>query len=102
LTEWEAYEKVSGPLGPERFDLLFADLASVIANAQRAKSQRPYRPDQFMRKWDPDAPPPRNPEMDGEEMLRAVKKLHRGMARERKGGTGGDDQRSHDPDRDRH
>lgn len=71
-------------------DILFGQLMSVIANAQRSKSQRPYRPDQFIPKWDPKAPEARRPEMDGEQLLRTVKRLHRGMTR--RGGQVGDDQ----------
>lgn len=89
LTEWQAYERVAGPLGAERIDILFARLMSVIANANRSKSQRPYSAEQFMPKWDPEALPDRRPEMDGEQMLRAVKRMHRGMAG-RRGAEGGD------------
>lgn len=56
---------------------------SVIANANRGKSTRPYRADQFIPKWDPEAPQAAKPVMDGEEMLRAVKRMHRRMAGER-------------------
>ena len=54
-------------------------LASVIANVNRTKSQRPYRAEQFIPKWDRDAPPERTPEMDGRDMLRAVKRAHKAM-----------------------
>jgi len=78
LTEWQAYEQVAGPLGDARVDVLFAQLMSVIANVNRGKSQRPYRAEQFMPKWDPGAPEQKRPGMDGEQMLRAVKRMHRG------------------------
>lgn len=79
LTEWEAYERVAGPIGDDRFDRLFAMLASVIANVNRTKKQRPYRAEQFMPKWDPKAPVERKPEMSDEDMLRAVKRAHKAL-----------------------
>jgi hypothetical protein len=60
-------------------DYLFAMLATVIANANRAKRTRPYKADQFMPKWDAKAPAERKQEMSGEDMLRAVKRLNRTM-----------------------
>jgi len=54
-------------------------LMSVIANSNRGKKQKPYKPDQFMPKWDPEAPPERRPAMDGQEMLRAVKQAHKAL-----------------------
>jgi hypothetical protein len=81
LVEWEAYERISGPLGPERTDQLFAQLTAVIANVNRPKSRKPYRVEEFIPKWDPEAPPERKPEQSPEEMLRAVKSMHRRMTR---------------------
>lgn len=52
---------------------------SVLANVNRGKRQRPYTAQQFMPKWDPEAPPERKPEMSGEEMLEAVKGYQRTM-----------------------
>lgn len=85
LTEWEAYERVAGPVGPERLDLLFASLMSTIANVNRSKKTKPFKPEQFMPRWDPKARPTPRPEMSGEDMLRAVKGYHRRM-----GGARGD------------
>jgi hypothetical protein len=75
LTEWEAYEAVAGPLGPARLDALFAQLMSVLANVNRSRRQRPYTAEQFMPQWDAEAPKQRRPEMSGEEMLRAAKRM---------------------------
>ena len=82
LTEWQAYERVAGPLGSTRVDALFAQLMSVIANVNRGKSQRPYRAEQFLPRWDPEAPAEHRPEMDGEQILRAVKRAQRRMTGE--------------------
>jgi hypothetical protein len=54
-------------------------LMSVIANSNRGKRQKPFKPEQFMPKWDPTAPPERPREMDGHEMLRAVKRAHKAL-----------------------
>jgi hypothetical protein len=54
-------------------------LASVVANVNRGRSQRPYSAEQFMPKWDKDARPDRRPEMSAEDMLRAVKRAHKAM-----------------------
>ena len=81
IGEWEAYERVAGPLGAARHDELFAMLMALIANVNRAKSRRPYRTDEFRPRWDPDAPPTPRPQQTPEEMLKAVKKLHRSMTR---------------------
>jgi hypothetical protein len=88
VAEWQAYETVAGPLGPARTDYLFGMLASVIANVNRPKRARPYKAEQFVPKWDADARPERKPEMDGHEMLSAVRKINRtlsGKGRARRG-----------------
>lgn len=54
-------------------------LCSVIANSNRGKSSRPFTPAQFVPKWDPKALPERQPEMTGEDMLRAVKRAHKAL-----------------------
>lgn len=54
-------------------------LASVIANANRSKRAKPYTPQQFIPKWDSKAPAEQRPEMSGEEMLRAAKRITRTM-----------------------
>lgn len=97
LNEWEAYELVAGPIGRERDDQLFAQLQATIANAQRSKKQRPYKAEQFVPRWGrrrPDGP------MSGEDMLRTVKGLHRGMVDKGRGtGTDGDARRPAHQDR---
>ena len=44
LSEWAAFERIEGPLGLERADMQAAIVASVIANTNREKNQRPYLP----------------------------------------------------------
>lgn len=52
LTEWIAYEQVTGILGPERLDLLHSITAAAVANTARGKGQRAARPADFVPKWD--------------------------------------------------
>jgi hypothetical protein len=73
LTEWMAYEKITGPLGGGRDDIHMAVLASVIANTARGKRGRTARPKDFLPKWDTDR------RMDWREMLAAVKQINRRM-----------------------
>jgi hypothetical protein len=67
ITEWMAYEQVSGPLGPERMDSLIAMLTATVANTARGKGSTASTPKDFMPKWD------RGARQDWREMLSAVK-----------------------------
>lgn len=40
LSEWQAYERVTGPLGPQRGDHQVAMLAAVLANTARDPKKR--------------------------------------------------------------
>ncbi|MFJ2162578.1 DUF4035 domain-containing protein [Streptomyces sp. NPDC087856] len=40
LTEWMAYEKMTGPLGRRRHDIQAATISSTIANANRGKGRK--------------------------------------------------------------
>ncbi|MFD3352733.1 phage tail assembly protein T [Streptomyces fradiae] len=51
LTEWMAYEQITGPLGPERLDVLHSILAATVSNAARAKGRKAV-PKDFMPQWD--------------------------------------------------
>jgi hypothetical protein len=51
LTEWMVYEEENGPLGPGRSDQLAALVAAVIANANRSKRGRTFKPADFMPRW---------------------------------------------------
>lgn len=67
-----AYEKVTGPLGPERMDLLMAMQTAVIANTARGKGKK-ARAEDFLPKWD------QGPQksQDWRDMLAAVKTYNR-------------------------
>lgn len=51
LTEWLAYLQLE-PQGEERADLRAGIIASTIANVNRKKGTRVFRPDEFMPKFD--------------------------------------------------
>ncbi|HEY5836172.1 phage tail assembly protein T [Streptomyces sp.] len=73
LTEWMAYEQITGPLGAARDDLLMSILASVVANAARGKKGQRARPKDFLPQWD------RGRRMGWQEMLAAVKAINKRM-----------------------
>lgn len=50
LTAWMVYERLHGPLGPERFDHLNSLLSAVIANAFSDKGKA--QPKDYMPRWD--------------------------------------------------
>lgn len=63
LSEWQAYERITGPLGPARDDLHAGIIAATIANSNRGKGQAPYKPSQFIPKWDPQPQAPEHMKM---------------------------------------
>lgn len=84
LTEWIAYEKITGPLGPARGDILHGIQTAVMANTAIAKGRKAHAKD-FVPDWD------RGKEPDWEQMLATARALT-----SRLGGTdltlrGGDD-----------
>jgi hypothetical protein len=74
LTEWMAYEKISGPLGPERIDVLSSIVAATVANTARGKGQRAKEPADFLPEWDQGAEARAR---DWEQMLTTVKAMNR-------------------------
>ncbi len=57
---------------------MFGMLASVFANANRSKKRRPFKPEDFIPKWDNPARWQRAEQSD-EDMLRVVRRLNRAM-----------------------
>ena len=86
LTEWMAYENVTGPLGPERLDLLFGILTATVSNGSRSKGQRAKEPKDFIPAWDQGAK--RQP-ADWRQMLATVTTMNArlGGANLREGGS---------------
>jgi len=74
VSEWQAYERLSGPLGGARGDLSAAIIASTIANVNRGKGQPPYKPSRFIPDWDPKPQSPEHMKM----IVRAMNKAFGG------------------------
>lgn len=83
LTEWMAFERIEGPLGPRRSDFHAAQIVAAIAQSNAKKGKR-YKLSDFLLAWDR-----RKPHQSPQEMLRAVKALNRRMGG-REVVTGGD------------
>lgn len=74
LTDWEAYETITGPLDAgHRADVLAGILAATIANAapRRKGSSRVFRPSEFMPEWGGRRP------QTWEQQLAAVREINR-------------------------
>lgn len=54
LSEWMAFERLEGPIGPWRRDFHAGMVASVLANIHRdkKKKKKPFSPDDFIPDWD--------------------------------------------------
>lgn len=65
LSEWAAYERITGPLGADRGDVQAAIIAATVANTARSKG-RVLQPKDFVPKWD------RPKAMTPEEMWQAA------------------------------
>lgn len=79
LTEWMAFEKMTGPLGRRRNDIQAATIAATIANANRGKGGKKFKIVDFLVEYDRVRKSP-------EQMLEAIKSLHREMGGEEHGG----------------
>ncbi|MGW6243867.1 phage tail assembly protein T [Streptomyces roseolus] len=51
MTEWMAYERITGPLGPTRGDVLHGIRAAVTANTVAARGRK-TSPRDFIPEWD--------------------------------------------------
>jgi hypothetical protein len=52
LAEWQAYERVYGPIGvEERLDRTAAVIANQVANSLRGPKSKPSEVDDFMPRW---------------------------------------------------
>ncbi|GAA2609630.1 phage tail assembly protein T [Actinomadura fulvescens] len=82
LTEWQAYERVAGPLGPARADVQSAIVAATVANANRSKG-KPATPADFVPRWD------RKPTQTVEEMVAIAYALNAAFGGTVEGGKDG-------------
>ncbi|MEU5950654.1 DUF4035 domain-containing protein [Micromonospora sp. NPDC047465] len=101
LSAWMAYERVTGPLGPERADMHAAIIASTIANANRGKHGRRFTPEDFLPRWDQRGAAAPAGEQTGEDHLRLIRSLNKAMGGLETGGVQGGDTRGPDGE-DRH
>ncbi|MCY0919601.1 MULTISPECIES: phage tail assembly protein T [unclassified Streptomyces] len=88
LTEWIAYEQITGPIGQARDDALMSILAATISNTARGKGRK-ARASDFLPKWDSG----KGRRMDWTEMLAAVKTINRSL-----GGSDATTQTGGEPD----
>lgn len=51
LTEWAAYERMSGPLGRRRQDIQMADLMALTMNVNRAKGRKAIKASKILESW---------------------------------------------------
>ena len=79
LTEWIAYENISGPLGRRRQDIQSATIAATIANANRGKGGRKFKLSDFL------IPYGTSERKSPEQMLAAIKSLNKSMGGEERG-----------------
>lgn len=68
LTEWMVYYELE-PFGEERDDLRMGIISSTIANVNRGKGGKVYKPEDFMPKFD-------KPKQTWKEQLRVVELLN--------------------------
>lgn len=69
LSEWVAYEQITGPLGPERSDIHAGIIAATIANSNRGKGSKKAKPADFIPKWD-------KPKQDTAQQLTAIQQIN--------------------------
>ncbi|QKY79505.1 tail assembly chaperone [Streptomyces phage Lizz] len=73
LTEWMAFEKMTGPLGRRRGDIQAATIAATVANSNRGKGGRKFKIADFLVEYG------RAARKTPEQMLAAIKSLNRSM-----------------------
>lgn len=74
LTEWMAYEQVTGTIGPDRSDIHSGIVASTVANAMKGKKGKKFEPKDFIPQWD-------RKEQTWEDQLAVVKRVHGSLTR---------------------
>lgn len=73
LTEWMAYENMTGPLGRRRQDIQAATIAATIANANRGKGGKKFKMSDFL------IPYEESGRKSPQQMLAAIKRLNKSM-----------------------
>lgn len=78
LTEWMAFERMTGPLGRKRQDIQAATVAAAVVNSNRGKGQRKAKVTDFLIPYGDRRKSP-------EQMLEAIRGLNRSMGGEERG-----------------
>lgn len=84
-----AYERVTGPLGPERADQHAAIIAATVANAMKGKKGRAFKPADFIPKWDQRQPAAQS-DTDHLRIVQGINRALGGQVATRGGDTDGD------------
>lgn len=74
LTEWLAYERITGPLGRRRQDIQAATIATTIANANRGKNGKKFKISDFLIQYDQ-----LGQRKSPEQMIQALKSINAAM-----------------------
>lgn len=80
LTEWMAFERMTGPLGRRRQDIQAATIAATIANSQRGKRGRKFKMQDFLIPYGEDD------RKSPQQMLDTIRQLNAAMGGEEHGG----------------
>jgi hypothetical protein len=75
LTEWMAFEAITGPLGRRRGDIQAATIAATIANANRGKGGKRFKVSDFLLPYGAEKKSP-------QAMLAAIRGINRSMGGE--------------------
>lgn len=78
LTEWMAFERMTGPIGRRRFDIQAATVAATVANSNRGKGGRKFQLKDFLIPYGQERKTPA-------QMLEVVKGLNKSMGGEERG-----------------
>ncbi len=78
LTEWMAYEQITGPLGPRRGDYQAAQITATLLNVHRGKGRKARSTEEVLLRWDEREP------MSPEEIYSRVRQINTAL-----GGTVG-------------
>lgn len=73
LTEWMAFEGLTGPLGRRRTDIQTATIAATIANSNRGKGGRKFKLSDFL------IPYGESDRKSPEQLLATIKSLNKSM-----------------------
>lgn len=82
FSEWQAFQRLEGMLGPARDDFRAGLIASVIANTSRDPKRHPkaYEPQEFIPDW-PATAGWRKPQLSRAEVAEKVKGVFQGLIR---------------------